>query len=503
MLKNPGIGTLGTDEPILRYVDLSTTHIAAAQELTLPPWARTVIPGPKGAPLLYAGVRAGVPTAVLAFEPRESDLPLQVAFPILIANLTGELLGGSAAPLAAVTPGDPVSLTIPAGASGLHVVRPDGSAVDLVPGAAAGSTVTFTATDQLGVYTATPIVSPDGSAGPAESAGAGASSAAGPRSPSPAASGALRTPTARTCPGGSPSRSTCSTSANPRSRQARSRCSRISGARSPGRPVRPLPAPVRRGRATRRPRRDLDPDRHGRARPALCRVDRLPPGRRPARPAGDRRAARPRAAGAERLMGIGVDAPLALLLLIPALAITIGLHLASRRRLGAGRRRVALAVRSVLLVAIVLALAGFRLVLPVDRLATVYVVDLSDSVGQPGREDALAWLRESLTAMPEGDVAGIVGFGRAALVERLPQEVREIDRIASTPVRSATDIGAALRLASALFPDDAQKRIVLLSDGNDTTGTGQSEAALAAARGSRSKRGRSGSGPPTRSSSTA
>ena len=85
--------------------------------------------------------------------------------------------------------------------------------------------------------------------------------------------------------------------------------------------------------------------------------------------------------------------------------------------------------------------------------------------------------------MPEGDVAGIVGFGRGALVERLPQEVREIDRIASTPVRSATDIGAALRLASALFPDDAQKRIVLLSDGNDTTGSGQSEAALAAARG--------------------
>ena len=60
---------------------------------------------------------------------------------------------------------------------------------------------------------------------------------------------------------------------------------------------------------------------------------------------------------------------------------------------------------------------------------------------------------------------------------------REIDRLASTPVSSATDIGAALRLASALFPDDAQKRIVLLSDGNDTTGAGQSEAALAAARG--------------------
>ncbi len=182
-------------------------------------------------------------------------------------------------------------------------------------------------------------------------------------------------------------------------------------------------------------------------------------------------------------MGIGLDAPLALLLLIPALALTIGLHVGSRRRLGLGRRRVALLIRAALLTSLVLALAGFRLVLPVDRLATVFVVDLSDSVGQTGRQDALSWLRQSLAAMPEGDVAGIVGFGRQALVERLPAEVREIDRIASTPVRSATDIGAALRLASALFPDDAQKRIVLVSDGNDTTGSGQSEAALAAARG--------------------
>ncbi len=182
-------------------------------------------------------------------------------------------------------------------------------------------------------------------------------------------------------------------------------------------------------------------------------------------------------------MGVGLDTPFALLLLVPALLLTIGLHLASRRRIGLGRRRLALLVRGLILTFLILALAGFRLVLPVDHLATVFVVDLSDSVGTAGREDALAWLRDSLKVMPEGDVAGIVGFGRGALVERLPREVREIDRIASTPVRSATDIGAALRLASALFPDDVQKRIVLLSDGNDTTGSGQSEAALAGARG--------------------
>jgi Ca-activated chloride channel family protein len=173
-LKDPGVGRLATDEPVLRYVDLSTTHIASARELVLPAWARTVIPGPKGAPLLYAGVRAGLPTAVLAFEPRESDLPLQVGFPILIANLTGELLGGSSAPASAVKPGDPVVLPIPAGAAGLRVERPDGSTVDLVPGSSSGRTVTFSQTDELGVYTARPILAPSPSAGPSGSTRASA-----------------------------------------------------------------------------------------------------------------------------------------------------------------------------------------------------------------------------------------------------------------------------------------------------------------------------------------
>jgi uncharacterized membrane protein/uncharacterized protein YegL len=104
-------------------------------------------------------------------------------------------------------------------------------------------------------------------------------------------------------------------------------------------------------------------------------------------------------------------------------------------------------------------------------------------VGTAGREEALAYLRTALAEKRDEDVAGIVAFGGDALVERLPSDLAEIDRIASTPVEGATDIGAALRLAGALFPDDAQKRIVLLSDGNDTTGSGQTEAALAAARG--------------------
>ena len=138
-------------------------------------------------------------------------------------------------------------------------------------------------------------------------------------------------------------------------------------------------------------------------------------------------------------MGITFDAPLALLLLVPAL-VAHG-RAAPPRRAAADRLRPAArrARRSgsLLLAALVFALAGFQLVLPVDRLATVFVVDLSDSVGNAGpRGGARLPARDAQGASPTSDVAGIVAFGSDALVERLPSELAEIDRIASTPVKS-------------------------------------------------------------------
>jgi hypothetical protein len=89
-----------------------------------------------------------------------------VAFPILLANLTGELMGGSAPPAEALQPGTPVSLKIPPGASGISVARPDGSVVELVPGTGLATTVTFAGTELPGVYVVTPRIAPSASAEP-------------------------------------------------------------------------------------------------------------------------------------------------------------------------------------------------------------------------------------------------------------------------------------------------------------------------------------------------
>ena len=195
-LTDPGVATLSADEPILKFVDLSEVHIGRAAKMVPPAWARTVIPGPAGSPLLYIGVRDGQQAAVMAFLPRNSDLPLQVAFPLLMANLTGELMGGSATPAEAFAPGDPVTIPVPNGATSVVVTRPDGGTVELAPANQGAASVAFSQTDLLGVYSASAMF-PAPTAGPSGALPTPTATATASGSPAPAATlapGASATP---------------------------------------------------------------------------------------------------------------------------------------------------------------------------------------------------------------------------------------------------------------------------------------------------------------------
>jgi hypothetical protein len=154
------------NDPLLRGVDLTRLHIAKTQQMELPSWARPVLPGSDG-PLLYAGVRDALPTVVFAFDIRQSDLPLQVAWPIMVSNLAGELLGLNAAALDPLAPSSPIEIPIPPDSQGLRVTLPDGSVENLPPTATGASSITFVSTRQLGVYRAEiiPAPAPSGSPG--------------------------------------------------------------------------------------------------------------------------------------------------------------------------------------------------------------------------------------------------------------------------------------------------------------------------------------------------
>jgi hypothetical protein len=193
-ITGPAIGQGPPDEPLLRNVDLSRLHVAEAQRIELPEWARMVLPGGASSPLVYSGSRDGLPTTVIAFDLRRSDLPLQVAWPILASNIAGELLGLDATGVDPVAPGSPVELPLAPGVTALRVTRPDGSVVEVTAGASGASNATFVDTHQLGVYRVEPVLAPR-------------ASPSGGGSPSPIATPTPgTTPTnASTAPGSTPS----------------------------------------------------------------------------------------------------------------------------------------------------------------------------------------------------------------------------------------------------------------------------------------------------------
>jgi Mg-chelatase subunit ChlD len=87
--------------------------------------------------------------------------------------------------------------------------------------------------------------------------------------------------------------------------------------------------------------------------------------------------------------------------------------------------------------------------------------------------------------MGPDDKAAVVLFGGDALVEHPLSTAHMISAFTSAPVTNATDLAQAVRLALALFPAQAAKRIVILSDGLATTGDAEEAARLAAASGVR------------------
>ncbi|WP_129628022.1 VWA domain-containing protein [Candidatus Oscillochloris fontis] len=159
-----------------------------------------------------------------------------------------------------------------------------------------------------------------------------------------------------------------------------------------------------------------------------------------------------------------------------------GLALLTPRHLRTRRFWMSLGLRSLIGLALVLALAGVQVVLPVRHLTTVFLLDGSDSLSPTVRAQAESFIQAALVAMPEGDQAAIVVFGAAPLVERLPSMTRQLGRINAVPDVSQTDIAAAIRLGVALFPAESEKRLVLLSDGAENSGVAQEAASFALAR---------------------
>ena len=150
-LQYPTIGQVDVNDPLLKFVDLSGVHIAVAQRIVTPPWVRVLVRTTAGDPLILAGETGGRRVVALAFDLHQTDLPLQVAFPILVSNLVEWLQPQNMvnAPPTLVA-GDPISINALPDADEI-VVTPPGEGAKSTVLTPSGQT-SFAGTDLLGVY---------------------------------------------------------------------------------------------------------------------------------------------------------------------------------------------------------------------------------------------------------------------------------------------------------------------------------------------------------------
>jgi hypothetical protein len=145
------------EHQLTRFVDWTNVHVLKAYQAQAPDWADVLIES-EGRALLFAGERNGQRVAALTFDLRESDLPLQVTFPILFSNLINYLVPPSAFDAShPLQPGESLAIVPPPAAGQVVIASPSG---ETYPLAVEGGTLKFSHTDTTGYY-AVNFLSPD------------------------------------------------------------------------------------------------------------------------------------------------------------------------------------------------------------------------------------------------------------------------------------------------------------------------------------------------------
>lgn len=172
------------------------------------------------------------------------------------------------------------------------------------------------------------------------------------------------------------------------------------------------------------------------------------------------------------------------LMLIPPLCL--GAWWIGRRSLSGwdgSRQMVHLAIRCVVLALLCIALAEPRARWRADDVAVVAVLDVSDSVPSEQKRLGSEFLRASLDKRPAEGRFGVVTVARDALVQSLPSPSNPRVDIGTTGPGDASYLRRGIDLAKALVPSDAAGRVLLVSDGNETSGSLASAAATLLASG--------------------
>lgn len=163
--------------------------------------------------------------------------------------------------------------------------------------------------------------------------------------------------------------------------------------------------------------------------------------------------------------------PTSLLLLLPAAALLLWFHRGSLHPMSLGRRRLLTALRAVLTILILLALAGPAWEEITKEEAVIFIMDHSQSQGESGMDAAFRRAADLAAQLPEDTLVGVVSAGASTKVLKMPARDHSIpppDKELMRDNGAQTDLAAAVSLAGGLFPSGTARRLVLVTDGVET-----------------------------------
>lgn len=107
-----------------------------------------------------------------------------------------------------------------------------------------------------------------------------------------------------------------------------------------------------------------------------------------------------------------------------------------------------------------------------ERVATVFVVDVSDSMTDEAIADAQRLLDEAWKKKDEDDLLRVVAFGARAELVPSADDSETAPRLSrlGPEIAAGTNVQAAMQLAQGLYPPGYLRRMVLVSDGIETEG---------------------------------
>ena len=130
-IKAPGFDKIERKHPIVRWTALDDVNVAAGRKLVPEAGDKAVGASQEGA-ILVAGTRGGFKFMALGFDVRRSDLPLRVAWPLLLLNSINWFTDEDAQYLSSFRTGDVWRVPVGGQASQVKLEKP-GGASELVP----------------------------------------------------------------------------------------------------------------------------------------------------------------------------------------------------------------------------------------------------------------------------------------------------------------------------------------------------------------------------------